>query len=242
MISNRKRQRMLIGATLILLPLNLLLFLTQTFPFDIVAEVHHAIGLRYSGLVLATIVALLLLQLLAVDLVVRLIATARRARPSSQPASEPAGGALRQAPGHLWLAHHDLHAKVLKLPRDAGVGEETVRARAPRLDRGYYVGIPGGFAGMFESSRGSIFFLDERRIALDDSVRCRVTPGRRRSVFQLWRNDRLELELSYAPPDDIDVGDAFSSRYDRDFFVWLADSHAAGLPRSAATRNPAPET
>jgi hypothetical protein len=236
------RQRVLIGATLILLPLNLLLFFTETFPFNVIAAAHHAVGLRYSGLVLAAIVALLLLQLAAVGLAARLVATVMQARRAVRPASEPGSKQDWPAPGHLWLAHHDVYARVLELPQDGGVGHEISRAQAPRLDSGYYVGLPGGFAGVFDSARGPIFFLDERRIALDDSVRCRVIPGRRRSVFQLWRKDRLALELSYAPPEDIDIGDAFSSRFDRDFFVWLAESHDTRLSSSSSTPNPAPET
>ncbi|MQX35805.1 hypothetical protein [Roseospira navarrensis] len=223
------RRRWLIGLVAVLAPVNLILFATETFPFDVLADWHRAVGLRYSGLMVVAMVGLMVAQMAAILAVVRLVAPHPAAPPTL--AAPPVS-----APETLWLPHHDVHARVLRLPRTGPGGAETDRSQAPRLDRGYYVSVPGGFAGMFDTAQGPVFFLDDRRIPLDDSVRCTVTPGRRRSVFRLWRGDSLDVDLSYAPPTDIDVGDAFSSAFDRDFFVWLAESHAEGR------HQPAPES
>lgn len=125
----------------------------------------------------------------------------------------------------IWIAHHDVHAKALRYDVDTGSADAKARADAPRLARGFYVDIPGGVAGLYASPEGPTFFIDDKRIPVDDAVRVAVERGRRRNVFRLHRADALEVELSYAKPTDIGVGDAFSSEFDRDFFVWLTESH-----------------
>lgn len=242
MIRPRARQRTLIGVSLLLVPLNLLWFITNTFPFDVIVDWHHQVGLSYSGLILATILALYLVELVTIIGLARIATTLLPRGPADRRGIAPATATSRPDPDLLWLAHHDVYARVLRLPRTGGKGHETNRGHEPRLDSGFYVGVPGGFAGMFDTAQGSVFFLDQQRIALDGSVRCQVLPGRRRSVFQIWREDQLEVELSYAAPADVDIGDSFSSRYDRDFFVWLTESHGAGMLQTSRTRDLTAET
>lgn len=123
----------------------------------------------------------------------------------------------------ILLPHHDVHARVLEYDVEGGEWSARRRSEVDAPHRGFYVELPPGVAGLYASPSGPVFFLDGRRVPLTEDVLIRLERGRRRNTFALERDGRRLLELSYAPPDDIGVGD-FSSETERDFFAWVAET------------------
>ena len=192
--------------------LNLVLMLARVFPYDLLFAAHARVGLSYSLLMVVAVGAMTLAQS-ALVIALRKAITGRRLAPPAPP----------REPGAIWLPHHDVHARALKLNLRARSLSEGARAEAPTLSRGYYVPVENGFAGLYASPLGPVFFLDDRHIPLGPEARASVKPGRRRNVFQLRAGPEV-LQISYVPPSDVDIGDLDAGAFYKDFFEWLADS------------------
>jgi hypothetical protein len=129
----------------------------------------------------------------------------------------------------LYLPNHDVYARFLAYEPDIGRGFELDRAAVPvnqqAVRTGAYVNIGASVAGFFRARPYPMFFLDARRISLDDTVRAAVTKGERTNELVLTSGETRLLSMRYTPPpmhyDNWSDDETFV-----DLFQWLAQQLA----------------